>query len=118
MVVHMSITRRHQEIEARFRELVEQADLPAPDAVEYEPDSVMFLWHGPKVAVAVDLERPDALDELEAAGDEPARAALAAFRDAGRSASSVDLDGLSPSKSTLGPVAGDTSSWIDVSSAG
>ena len=63
----MPITPQHQEIEVRFRELVEKADLPAPDAVEYEPDSVMFLWHGPKVAVAVDFDRPEALDEFEAA---------------------------------------------------
>jgi hypothetical protein len=57
----MPITRRHRAIEARFRELVEEADLPAPDEVEYEHESVTFLWHGPKVAVAVDFDRPDDL---------------------------------------------------------
>jgi hypothetical protein len=55
----MRITHRHRTIEARFRELVEQADLPAPDDVEYELESVTFLWHGPKVAVAVDFDQLD-----------------------------------------------------------
>jgi hypothetical protein len=30
-------TRRHDDVEADFRALLESADLPAPDEVEYEP---------------------------------------------------------------------------------
>jgi hypothetical protein len=54
----MSCTARHQEAEARFRELLESAELPGPDEVGYEPDSVVFYWHEPEVAVFVDFE-PD-----------------------------------------------------------
>lgn len=54
----MPITAKHQEVEARFRELVAEAALPAPDAVEYEPDSVLFIWHDPKLAVLVDFDEP------------------------------------------------------------
>jgi hypothetical protein len=63
----MPITPRHRAIEARFRELVEEADLPAPDDVEYELESVRFLWHGPKVAVAVDFDQLDDADARDAA---------------------------------------------------
>jgi hypothetical protein len=52
------VTAKHQEIEARFREVIAEAALPEPDAVEYEPESVVFLWHGPKVAVFVDFDHP------------------------------------------------------------
>ena len=53
-------TGRHLEIEARFRELVDEAELEAPDAVEYEPESVVFYWHGPKLAVFVDFDEEPA----------------------------------------------------------
>jgi hypothetical protein len=55
-VVVMPCTARHRETEARFRELLESADLPGPDEVGYEPDSVVFYWHEQKVAVFVDFE--------------------------------------------------------------
>jgi hypothetical protein len=51
-------TARHRQIEARFRELVEVGELPEPDEVEYEPESVVFLWHEPKLAVVVDFDDP------------------------------------------------------------
>jgi hypothetical protein len=54
----VQITARHLEVEARFRELVADASLPAPDGVEYEPESVLFLWHEPKLAVYVDFDDP------------------------------------------------------------
>jgi hypothetical protein len=54
----MSCTARHQEAEARFRELLESAELPGPDEIGYEPDSVVFYWYEPKLAVFVDFE-PD-----------------------------------------------------------
>jgi hypothetical protein len=49
-------TTRHDEIETRFRALVDEADLPAPDSVSYEPVSVTFYWHEPKLAVVVDFD--------------------------------------------------------------
>jgi hypothetical protein len=58
-VVGMSCTPRHQEAETRFRELLDSADLAGPDEVGYEPDSVVFYWHEPTVAVFVDLEPDD-----------------------------------------------------------
>jgi hypothetical protein len=32
------------------------AGLDQPDGVDYEPDSLVFRWSGPKVAVIVELE--------------------------------------------------------------
>jgi len=55
-VAGMSVTPRHRDAEARFRELLESADLPVPDEVGYEPDAVVFYWHEPKVAVFVDFD--------------------------------------------------------------
>jgi hypothetical protein len=55
----MEITARHREVEERFRQLVADAELLAPDRVSYEPEGVVFFWDGPKLAVAVDFERPD-----------------------------------------------------------
>jgi hypothetical protein len=51
----MTFTDRHQHVEAQFRELVAAASLPAPDDVAYQPGSVVFSWHGPKVAAVVDF---------------------------------------------------------------
>jgi hypothetical protein len=52
----MASTTKHHEIEARFRALVDEADLPAPDTVSYEPRSVTFYWQEPKLAVVVDFD--------------------------------------------------------------
>ena len=47
---------QHKLAETRFRELITSAGLDQPDGVDYEPDSLVFRWSGPKVAVVVDLE--------------------------------------------------------------
>jgi hypothetical protein len=52
----VSVTTTHREVEARFRALLADADLPAPDDVGYEPESVVFYWHEPKLAVVVDFD--------------------------------------------------------------
>jgi hypothetical protein len=52
----MTATSRHREVESRFRELLADAELPAPDDVGYESESVVFYWHEPKVAVVVDFD--------------------------------------------------------------
>jgi hypothetical protein len=49
-------TTRHDEIEVRFRALMDEADLPAPDRVSYESASVTFYWHEQKLAVVVDFD--------------------------------------------------------------
>jgi hypothetical protein len=54
----MQPTPRHEAAEADFHRMLETADLPAPDEVEYRRASVVFLWKEPKVAVVVDLEDP------------------------------------------------------------
>jgi hypothetical protein len=51
----MQITARHREAEARFRELMTEAEIPAPDSVEDDPDSVV-LWHDQKLAVIVEFD--------------------------------------------------------------
>jgi hypothetical protein len=53
----------HAEVETRFRKLLRDAELPEPDDAAHEPDSIVFYWHGPKVAVVVDLDDPDPLPE-------------------------------------------------------
>ena len=52
----MAPTTRHHEFETRFRALMDEADLPAPDSVSYEPESVTFYWHAQKRAGAVDFD--------------------------------------------------------------
>jgi hypothetical protein len=47
---------RHQEAERRMRELIREAELAPPDAVEYTPDSVVLLWHDEELAVVIDLD--------------------------------------------------------------
>jgi len=53
-------TSRHREVEAQFRRLVDEAELPVPDEVGYEPASVVFYWHAPQVAVVVDFDETPA----------------------------------------------------------
>ena len=50
---------RHQDAESRFRQLVDDAGLPAPDRVDYEPECLVFYWDESKAAVVVDLDAPD-----------------------------------------------------------
>lgn len=46
-----------------MRTLLADAGLPAPDEVEHEPGTVVFVWHDTKTVVCVDLE-----DEATAEG--------------------------------------------------
>ncbi len=52
----MRATERHREAEERFRGLLIEAELPAPDEVTYEPESVGFYWHEQKLVASVDFE--------------------------------------------------------------
>jgi hypothetical protein len=55
----MPETDAHRAAEAHFKQLVEDAALPRPDRVEYEPRAVLFYWDEPKAVVIVDLDEPD-----------------------------------------------------------
>lgn len=70
----MPETDEHRAAEARFKRLVEDALLPPPDRVEYEPRAVLFYWDEPKAVVIVDLDDPDA-DALDAGDTDAARVA-------------------------------------------
>ena len=51
----MTTAPTHQEVETHFRALLAEADLPPPDDVGYESESVVVYWHEPKLAVVVDF---------------------------------------------------------------
>jgi hypothetical protein len=55
----VTVTSKHRDVESRFRDLLAEADLPAPDDVGYESESVVFYWHEQKVAVAIDFDDRD-----------------------------------------------------------
>ena len=44
--------------ERRARSLLEQADLPQPDAVEYGCTCVRLLWEEPKTVLVIGIEEP------------------------------------------------------------
>jgi hypothetical protein len=52
----MQPTARHRAAESRFRQLLREAELEAPDRVEYAPDELTFIWDESKVAVVVELD--------------------------------------------------------------
>jgi hypothetical protein len=58
-VEHVHPSARHKTVEARFCELLVDAGMPHPDRVEYQPCSVVFYRHEPRVAVSVDFDRHD-----------------------------------------------------------
>jgi hypothetical protein len=53
------VTATHREIETHFRGLLADAELPPPDDVGYEPESVVFYWNEPKLAVVVDFDEEE-----------------------------------------------------------
>jgi hypothetical protein len=55
-VCRVAETTKHQEVETQFRKLLADSSLPEPDAVGYEPESVVFYWTEPKLAVFVDFD--------------------------------------------------------------
>jgi hypothetical protein len=52
----MPITTEHFAAEQALRELLPRTGLPQPDEVEYPEASVVFLWHGTKLAVVIELD--------------------------------------------------------------
>jgi hypothetical protein len=55
----MQPTAKHLEVESTFRRLLSDYELPSPDRVEYEAESVLFLWDEPRLAVFVDFDEFD-----------------------------------------------------------
>jgi hypothetical protein len=51
----MTPTARHRTVEAHFRSLASARGLDPPDAVEYRPHGVAFIWNGQQVVVEVDF---------------------------------------------------------------
>lgn len=47
---------RRLDAERRLRALLADAGLPAPDEIEHEPGTVVFVWHDTKTVVCVDLD--------------------------------------------------------------
>ena len=46
------------EAERAMRRLLREHELPEPDEIlDHEDGGIVCLWHGPKVALVVDLER-------------------------------------------------------------
>ena len=56
----MQITAKHREVEAGFRLLLAENEMAPPDRVGYEPESVVFFFDVPKLAVVVDFDEPTA----------------------------------------------------------
>ena len=47
---------RHSAAERRFRQLLEDSGLEAPDRVEYDLEELVFFWEEQKLAVVVELD--------------------------------------------------------------
>jgi hypothetical protein len=52
-------TQRAAAVEADFRRLLAENDLPEPDDVRHDPGEVVFLFRDRKVAVVVDYDPGD-----------------------------------------------------------
>ena len=51
----MPANAQHRAAETRFRALLDEADVPHPDRVDYESDSLIFYWDDSKPAVVIEL---------------------------------------------------------------
>ncbi len=53
-----------QQVEARFRNLVDEGGFAQPDDVEHdlEAGELIFFWHEPKVAVVIELSEDGPTD--------------------------------------------------------
>jgi hypothetical protein len=54
----MATLRQKIAAERRVRELLEQYDVPAPDAVEYGFTCIRVFWYEPKLVLIIDIDRP------------------------------------------------------------
>ena len=57
---------RHDQLEAQFMQMLEEADLPGPDDVAHLSRAIVFLWYETKAFVLIDLsEIPPGADALD-----------------------------------------------------
>ena len=56
---------RRLDAERRLRALLADAGLPAPDEIEHEPGTVVFVWHDTKTVVCVDLADEGTVDGVD-----------------------------------------------------
>jgi hypothetical protein len=61
----MATIDQKQRAERRFLKLLEDAGLPAPDEVQYGHECIRLLWHDRKVAVVVELDDFDEIDQFD-----------------------------------------------------
>jgi hypothetical protein len=62
----MTTPTRHEAIEARLKEMLDEADLPEPDDVAHLSRAIVFLWYETKAFVLIDLsELPPGADALD-----------------------------------------------------
>jgi hypothetical protein len=54
----MKPSRRHHAAEEQFRQLLRDAEVTAPDRVEYAVGELTFFWDQQQVAVVVELDPP------------------------------------------------------------
>lgn len=54
----MATLRRKIEMEAVMRQLLEDNDMPEPDAVEYGYGCIRLFFEEPKVCVVIDIDDP------------------------------------------------------------
>lgn len=50
----------HSRAEAAIRRLIDASELPEPDDVRYRDADAVLIWHEPKLAVSVDLQKAGA----------------------------------------------------------
>ena len=62
--------------EVRMRALLESADLPQPDRVEYGDDDIALFWEDRKLVVEIDLSDAPSAELMGRPGFEPGRDGL------------------------------------------
>jgi hypothetical protein len=56
--VGMATLRQKIAAERKVRELLDQYDVPAPDAIEYGFTCIRAIWEDPKLVLIVDIDPP------------------------------------------------------------
>ena len=67
----MATSKQRRVAEERMRELLEGADLPAPDHVEQRDDEIALFWCDQKVVVEIDLRDAPLAERMGRGGLEP-----------------------------------------------
>jgi hypothetical protein len=54
----MATLQQKIQAEVKMRALVEEHDLPKPDAIEYGHTCIRVFWHEPKTVLVIDIDEP------------------------------------------------------------